>query len=343
MPTLQKVNVFLSYSHKDETLKEQMDAHLSALKRSGAIETWNDRKIVPGDEWEKEIDKRLTEADVILLLISSDFLASDFCYRIETLNALERHGRGTAVVIPVVLRDVDFRGLPIASLQMLPRDAVPVTSSRWGSQDEAFKDVAEGVRKSIESLQEQRLISHDEVSRPQVRFESRHLDAAIAGEIPVGSTREVLVLVRANDSTGLVGILPEALSSGSFSTPTASEVRSAPFQARYVISPQGALESPPHRLSIDAPDLLVSDSDKRFLLELGQDSARFTFLVTAQRPGEQYLRVNLFRGALVSAEVLLKSKSGGDILPGPGGIVDALVASVKLTLNAIGKSVSATG
>lgn len=84
------------------------------------------------------------EADVILLLISSDFLHSDFCYLIETRNALDRHAQGQALVIPVVLRDVDFKGLPIAELQMLPKDARAVTSGSWKSEDEAFKNVCGG-------------------------------------------------------------------------------------------------------------------------------------------------------------------------------------------------------
>lgn len=343
MATLQKVKVFLSYSHRDESLKEQLDAHLSALKRSGTIETWSDRSIGPGDEWKREINERLVAADVILLLISADFLASDFCYKIETLNALERHARGQAIVIPVVLRDVDLRGLPIASLQMLPKDAVAVTSKNWTSQDEALKNVAEGIRKSVDLFSEQRSMVSDDVAQASPRFEARYLDAAIAGEIPVDTSREVVALIRMRNSDGLASMLPVGRTHESVYSSIASEVRSEPFEAKFMIGADKTPESPVYRLTLDAPELLVQESqDKRFPLEWGRDSMRFTFFVKAERPGEQHLRVNLFRGDHHSAEVLLKSRSGGDILPGPGGLVEMLVASVKLTVNVISKAASAS-
>src|SRR5580658_7195203 len=150
------VKVFLSYSHKDEELKKELDSHLSALKRLEMIETWNDRQIPTGDEWKKHIDQRLNDADIILLLISSDFLASDYCYQTETLAALDRYRRGSALVIPIVLREVQFRGLPIADLQMLPTDGHPVLSSFWHSRDEAFKNIADGIRTRVEEFLEKR-------------------------------------------------------------------------------------------------------------------------------------------------------------------------------------------
>src|SRR5438874_2288017 len=95
------LTIFYSYAHEDESLQKQLERHLSLLRRQGLISGWHDRQIVAGTEWAQEIDARLETASIILLLISSDFLASDYCYGIEMQRALERHQRGEARVIPI--------------------------------------------------------------------------------------------------------------------------------------------------------------------------------------------------------------------------------------------------
>lgn len=145
------VEVFFSYAHKDERLCGKLVTHLSMLKRQGIITDWHDRKIVAGHEWKNEIDERLNTAKVILLLISADFLASDYCYSIEMGRALERHKAGEARVIPVILRDVYWRGAPFGTLQALPKDAKAVT--KWQDRDSAFVNVAEGIAKAVEEIQ----------------------------------------------------------------------------------------------------------------------------------------------------------------------------------------------
>ena len=125
------VEVFYSYSHRDEELREELERHLSILKRQGIITDWHDRKIGAGTEWKGQIDIHLNTARVILLLISSDFLASDYCYDIEMRRAIERHEAGEARVIPIILRPVIWKGAPFEKLQALPKDAKPVTS--WGT------------------------------------------------------------------------------------------------------------------------------------------------------------------------------------------------------------------
>ncbi|MDX1984491.1 MAG: toll/interleukin-1 receptor domain-containing protein [Bryobacteraceae bacterium] len=334
------MKVFLSYSHLDEDLKKKLDAHLSALKRSGAIETWNDRKIGSGEEWRKRIDEQLISANIVLLLISSDFLASDFCYEIETISALERHNRGQAIVIPVVLRDVDFHGLPIASLQMLPKDAVAVTSSKWSSEDEALRQVAEGVRRAVARFRDVRAQLREDIARTGALYEPRFLDAAIASELPIGVGREVVALVRLKDSTGLVSVLPESRNPDSPFTSIASEVRSEPFEAKYTINALSEPESPVYRLTLEARDLSIEKVEKHFPLERGRDSVRMTFFVKADHAGEHHLRVNLFRGNFNAAEVSLRTRSGGDILPGKGGMAETFVTSVKLTFNVVRKALA---
>lgn len=124
--------------------------HVSMLKHQGIIATWQDEEIPAGDVWSEEIGSHLESAQIILLLISPDFLASKYCYDVEMKRAVERHDLGQARVIPIFLRPCDWSGAPFGKLQGLPANAEPVTSGRWSSQDEAFKVIAEGIRKTIE-------------------------------------------------------------------------------------------------------------------------------------------------------------------------------------------------
>lgn len=140
--------LFYAYAHKDEQLVRGLETHLALLKRMGVISEWHDRKVGAGREWAAEIDEHLNAAKIILLLISPDFLASDYCYDIEVKRALERHEAGEARVIPVILRSTDWKGAPFSNLQALPSNAKPVTS--WADRDEAFLNIAQGIRKAAE-------------------------------------------------------------------------------------------------------------------------------------------------------------------------------------------------
>jgi hypothetical protein len=145
------VEVFYSYAHEDEGLRNELEKHLSILKRTGVITGWHDRKIVAGHDWEKEIDARLNTAKVILLLVSADFLASDYCYGIELERALQQDEAGEARVIPVILREVHWKGAPFGQLQALPTDARAVTS--WRNRDTAFKDIATGIARAVKEIE----------------------------------------------------------------------------------------------------------------------------------------------------------------------------------------------
>ncbi|MBN1966544.1 MAG: TIR domain-containing protein, partial [Anaerolineae bacterium] len=149
-PGKKPVKLFYSYSHRDERLRDRLAVHLAILKRQGIIEGWHDREIRAGDEWGKEIDENLEAADIILLLVSADFIASDFCWGIEMTRALERHDAGEACVIPVIIKPVDWKGAPFARLQAVPKDARPVT--RWSNRESAWTDVAKAVRLKAEEI-----------------------------------------------------------------------------------------------------------------------------------------------------------------------------------------------
>ncbi|HEX8772083.1 MAG TPA: tetratricopeptide repeat protein [Pyrinomonadaceae bacterium] len=171
--------VFVSYSHQDERLQRQLENHLNLLKRQGVITSWHDRMIDVGSDWEAEIDKNLNAAKLILLLISPDFMASDYCYGVELKRAMERHEAGDARVIPILLRPVDWQNSPFRDLQVLPSHAKPITS--WSDIDDAFLDVAKGIRKAAEELTSNALnvrtslesLSHYIPRPPNVGFVSR--------------------------------------------------------------------------------------------------------------------------------------------------------------------------
>jgi hypothetical protein len=149
-PDFKPIEVFISYAHKDEKLQSSLAAALASLQRQGLISLWHDREIAAGAEWRQEIDTHINSAQIILVLVSPDFVASDYCYDREMKRALERHEHGDARVIPIILRPVDWQGTPFGKLQALPRDGKPVT--QWPDRDAAFVDIARGIRLICEEL-----------------------------------------------------------------------------------------------------------------------------------------------------------------------------------------------
>src|SRR5436305_4198480 len=142
--------IFFCYAREDEVHLNKLQTHLTSLELEGLIETWYDRKIDPGVKCEKEIREKLDMAQIILLLISPDFLASEYCRGVEMKLALERHERGEARVIPIIVRHVHWRIQPLHKLQALPMDAKPITS--WADVDAACFDVTDGIRRIIQQL-----------------------------------------------------------------------------------------------------------------------------------------------------------------------------------------------
>jgi replicative DNA helicase len=152
--TPSKIRVFYSYSHKDEVFREQLEEHLAILRRTGLIYDWSDRKIAPGRDWKNEIDEKLLAADLILLLVSSSFIASDYCTEKELSTAMSLHESGKARVVPIFVRPTVFSGAPFAGLQGLPKDAVSI--SEWSNVDLAWQNVAIGIQKVLEEISEQK-------------------------------------------------------------------------------------------------------------------------------------------------------------------------------------------
>lgn len=140
----------MSYSHTAEELRDELEKHLAGLRRQGVITTWHDRRIAPGEELHGQISDQLNEADIILLLVSADFLASDYCYDIEMARAMERHEQGEARVIPIILRPCDWQGAPFGKLMAVPTDGRPIV--KHATLDDGFLEVARAIRRTTEAL-----------------------------------------------------------------------------------------------------------------------------------------------------------------------------------------------
>lgn len=157
-----KVNLFLSYSHQDEKLCKELQKHLIQLERAGLINQWYDGKILPGSYWDNDIKANLQQADIILFLLSADFLHSEYIYENEVKQALQQHHNGQSVVIPVMLRKCDIELTPFSSIRGLPDYMEPVCSKKWASRDEAFFNVQHGIKSVIYREREKKKIRSKE-------------------------------------------------------------------------------------------------------------------------------------------------------------------------------------
>lgn len=140
------INVVCSYSHEDENYCTKLVKHLKIMESEGLINTWHDRKIEPGQVLEEEIEEAFSSADIILLLISSDFFNSDYCCKTEMPKALKRHEERKSIVIPVILRSCDWKESPIRTLLAVPTDGKPL--SQFSNIDDGLLQVVDAVKKA---------------------------------------------------------------------------------------------------------------------------------------------------------------------------------------------------
>lgn len=147
-----EIQIFYSYAHTDDKLRKKLETHLSVFKQNGYIKNWSDSMIDAGENWNNAINENLMNADIILLLVSAAFLSSEYINSIEVSTALDRHRKGETIVIPIILRDVNWKQAPFADLQALPSGGKAVTGAYWKNQDAAFKNISEGIEKVILKL-----------------------------------------------------------------------------------------------------------------------------------------------------------------------------------------------
>lgn len=153
------VSLFYSYAHEDESLRDELRGHLKILERRGLLSQWHDRQIQAGEDWHSRISEELQTADLVLLLVSTAFINSDYIFGNELTVAMQRHAAGFATVVPVIVRAVnieaeDADAFPFMKLQGLPTDLRPVTS--WPNRDEAWTNVAKGLRATVKTIQEKK-------------------------------------------------------------------------------------------------------------------------------------------------------------------------------------------
>ena len=282
------LELFYSYSHKDEELRNELERHLQLLQRSGLIQSWHDRRISPGAEWADDIDLHIRSAQIVLLLISADFLASDYCYGEEMRIALERHEQQLAVVIPIILRPVDWTGAPFAKLQALPRDGKAVTLRR--NRDEAFSLIAREIREVVMAL-----------GRPALKpdgpggleltsaHQERVLDAALPGHIGLNTPTELLVLIRRSESQGLQGILQ----ADDESEAQPGDVRSKPFEIAFPVGPAGIPEPLKVTIEVTSPDFSPASQRKNVIVPVDGDSPVCSFVLRPLRLGQLMAIVEL--------------------------------------------------
>ncbi|GAJ30312.1 MULTISPECIES: toll/interleukin-1 receptor domain-containing protein [Alphaproteobacteria] len=159
------MKAFISYSHRDTAALERLHTHLSMLRREGQITEWYDREILAGSDLDSEITAQLESSELFLVLVSPDFLASDYCYDRELRRALERHESGEAIVVPIIVEPCDWKSSPLKQLKALPRDGQPV--SEWTNQNNAFLDVVTELRRVV--AREDRADEREDAPAPPVR------------------------------------------------------------------------------------------------------------------------------------------------------------------------------
>lgn len=148
MASNRTVKAFISYSHHDSEALKRLHVHLASLKREGRIEAWYDRDILAGDDLDAEIKEQLEKCELFLLIVSPDFLASDYCVETEMSRALERHEAREARVVPIIIEPCDWTNSRLRTLKAVPIDGKPV--SEWTNQNTAYLNVIQELRRILD-------------------------------------------------------------------------------------------------------------------------------------------------------------------------------------------------
>ncbi|HEX4231319.1 MAG TPA: toll/interleukin-1 receptor domain-containing protein [Bryobacteraceae bacterium] len=305
------VELFYSYAHADESLCKELQKHLTALKRSGLIRDWYDRKIEPGDEWAAQIHEAMERAGIILLLISADFLASKYIFEVELPFALERHDSGRARVIPILLRPVEWHDSPFAKLQVLPSEARAVTL--WTNQDEAFSDIAGRLRELIYSERIHILAPVKAVDRGPGVTQERVLDAAIASSVVMNEPTDLVTMVRTSESGGLKAILRMDRTY----SPASEDVQSEPFEIDFPSDASGTILPAILELALASPGFDPPRQRKRIRIPPTGDSSVSVFMITPQHTGTLRLNLQALSGDIEigSRSLVTRSMSAADAQP----------------------------
>jgi hypothetical protein len=277
--------IFYCYAHseEDEELRVELDKQLALMKANGVIKTWSRRDILPGQQRKDQIDSHVRSAQIILILVSPDLMASEENFKTEIAVAMDRQSKGEAIVIPILLRFVDsWSRAPFGELEPLPSNRVPV--KKWADRDEALSEVARGIRKIIESF---KFDGADTAEAPTALAERntpkpRVVDAAIPSHIVKDIGTELLVLVRLPESQGLRGKLQQDDEAAA----RPKDVRSESFTVRFPIGWMGKTETLKMKAKLIAPDFSPPNQEKDIFVPPDADSSVYSFLLTPAKVGK---------------------------------------------------------
>ena len=292
------VSIFYSYSHKDGDLREQLESHLESLRRSALIKEWHDRKIPAGADWAKMISLHLETSQVILLLLSSDFVRSDYCYEIEAKRAIERHQAGEAQMVPVLLRPVNLKPLPLSAFQMFPTGGVAV--SLWPNIDSAFEDISQGVMTIVQELK-----GSAGTAQVGVSNEPRVLDAGIPNLVTVGKSAIMAVMVRRLSSPGLKKLVEVDLAYRLCGDEVKSALESFPL--RFPTDSYGNPSKATLTIRLESPDFSPPTQVKDIEVPPDGDSVPRLFFVTPLHDGELVIHLELLEGSHLRTHLLLRT------------------------------------
>lgn len=159
------MNIFISYSHKDEAFREELVEHISMLQRRGFIDIWHDRKITTSEDWRNEISENLEKADITIFLVSSSFLASPYCQDIEVKKAIELHESRKTKIVSIVIRSCDWHESEFGRYQALPQDAKPI--ALWDDKDSAWTNAVNGIKELITELKKEKEKEKEKEKHPK--------------------------------------------------------------------------------------------------------------------------------------------------------------------------------
>jgi len=191
---MSKPKLFVSYSRRDSAFLDDFKTHIAGLKRNNLIEEWTDQQIKPGEVWEKTLKRELETADIIIFLVSPDFIASDYIHDVEVDKAIERHNKGELIIVPVIIRSCDFESTKLNIFQALPKNAEPV--SKWEDKDEAWLNVVEGIKKIINVFEKKTPNKENPTNN-----ETDSLKMKIAGGDIEAALNELLKITKGKDNS----------------------------------------------------------------------------------------------------------------------------------------------
>lgn len=316
--------VFFCYAREDTELRIRLEGHLSLLVRNGVIATWHEEQLLPGQHRESVVATEIQQADIVLLLISAAFLQCNDCYSVMMSRALERHAKGEALAIPILLRPVVWEGAPFSELVSLPSNGLAVTL--WRDMDEAFRDIVLGIRSALAARALGKPFGVPErASGNRSSSDTRRVDAAVPANVLVREPCEVLAMVATSSSDGLRALLrvdPLAFAVAP------EDVRSSELELAFPVDVRGRRQPATVTVALESRDFVPPLTFKKILVPPASDSTVCTLFVTPMRAGTLPLQLEVRLGDVTVWSLRLRTNAADTGAPSSPGY---LLASVPLS------------